>query len=38
VEARVAVRLTDLVERELVTEFVRAMVTGAMAATTSRRS
>ena len=34
VEARVAVRLTDLVERELVTEFVRAMITGAM---TTRR-
>ena len=34
VEARVAVRLTDLVERELVTEFVRAVVTGAL---TSRR-
>jgi predicted ATPase len=34
VEARVAVRLTDAVERELITEFVRAMVTGAM---TSRR-
>jgi len=32
VEARVAVRLTDVVERELVTEFVRAMVTGALAA------
>jgi energy-coupling factor transporter ATP-binding protein EcfA2 len=30
VEARVAIRLTDLVERELVTEFVRAMVTGAL--------
>ena len=34
VEARIAVRLTDMVERELVTEFVRAIVTGAM---TSRR-
>lgn len=33
-EARVAVRLTDAAVRELVTEFVRAMVTGAM---TSRR-
>jgi energy-coupling factor transporter ATP-binding protein EcfA2 len=32
VEARVAVRLTDIVERELVTEFVRAMVTGALTA------
>jgi energy-coupling factor transporter ATP-binding protein EcfA2 len=32
VEARVAVRLTDPVERELVTEFVRAMVTGALTA------
>jgi energy-coupling factor transporter ATP-binding protein EcfA2 len=32
VEARVAVRLTDMVERELVTEFVRAMVTGALTA------
>jgi predicted ATPase len=32
VEARVAVRLTDAAERELVTEFVRAMVTGAMTA------
>ena len=30
-EARVAVRLTDAAERELVTEFVRAMVTGAIA-------
>ena len=32
IEAHVAVRLTDMVERELVTEFVRAMVTGAMTA------
>jgi predicted ATPase len=32
VEARVAVRLTDVVERELVTEFVRAMATGALTA------
>jgi hypothetical protein len=32
VEARVAVRLTDVVERELVTEFIRAMVTGALTA------
>jgi predicted ATPase len=32
VEARVAIRLTDWMERELVTEFVRAMVTGAMTA------
>lgn len=32
VEARVAVRLTDVGERELVTEFVRAMVTGAITA------
>ena len=32
VEARVGVRLTDLAERELVTEFVRAMVTGALTA------
>jgi predicted ATPase len=32
VEARVGVRLTDRAERELVTEFVRAMVTGAMTA------
>jgi hypothetical protein len=32
VEARVAVRLTDLAELELVTEFVRAMVTGALTA------
>ncbi len=32
VEARVAVQLTDVVERELLTEFVRAMVTGAMTA------
>lgn len=32
VEARVAVRLTDAVERELVTEFVRATVTGALTA------
>jgi len=30
IEARVAVRLTDMVERELVTEFVKAMVTGAI--------
>jgi hypothetical protein len=29
-EARVGVRLTDVTERELVTEFVRAMVTGAI--------
>jgi predicted ATPase len=34
IEARVGVQLTDLVERELITEFVRAMVTGAI---TSRR-
>ena len=32
VEARVGVRLTDAGERELVTEFVRAMVTGAVTA------
>jgi hypothetical protein len=32
IEVRVAVRLTDLAEQELVTEFVRAMVTGAMIA------
>jgi len=32
VEARVAVRLTELAERELVTEFVRAMVTGSLTA------
>lgn len=32
VESRVAVRLTDMVERELVTEFVRAMATGAITA------
>ena len=32
IEARVAVRLTDVVERDLVTEFIRAMVTGAMTA------
>jgi energy-coupling factor transporter ATP-binding protein EcfA2 len=32
IEARVAVRLTDVVERDLVTEFVRAMVTGALVA------
>ena len=32
VEARVGVRLTDLAERELVTQFVRAMVTGALTA------
>jgi predicted ATPase len=30
VEARVALRMTDVAERELVTEFVRAMVTGAL--------
>lgn len=30
VEARVALRLTDTAERELVTEFVRPMVTGAL--------
>lgn len=32
IEARVALRLTDAMEQELVTEFVRAMVTGAMTA------
>ena len=32
VEARVAVRLTDAVEQELVTEFVRAMITGTLTA------
>ncbi len=32
IEARVAVRLTDMLERDLVTEFVGAMVTGAMTA------
>jgi energy-coupling factor transporter ATP-binding protein EcfA2 len=30
IEARVAIRLTDAVERELVTEFIRALVTGAL--------
>jgi hypothetical protein len=32
VEARVAVRLTDPAERQLVTEFIRGMVTGALTA------
>jgi energy-coupling factor transporter ATP-binding protein EcfA2 len=37
-EARVAVRLTDPAERELVTEFIRSLVTGAIAARRQARN